>query len=338
MDASVASLKTVHHPGPLDDSYALRRLKSPNNNGYNSYHQQQDSETDNVSFRSNDEDPILTATITFDVTVDPYGQVISTSEGQVIAESIQNPDGTPRQKQLTHLPTDEQADKDHDGNHKSGGKHKQHHHHQQNNEDSDDSTSTTTESLIERSKKYMNQEAGIIILKREDGQPPNKFDINLDFDLNNKDQNQSQTTNTAVDEDEDDYRVVRRHTPRRDDDDQDDYDDDDDVPNPKGFNINFDFDFKKMPRDGNDALDDEDDDDFDDLDRPKGFKINVDFDLNDPKLGHHGRNTGVDIDLMITSDSKVETTETVEDLDERGHILEENEGYRIRRYRGIEIY
>jgi hypothetical protein len=40
---------------------------------------------------SGDDDPILTATITFDVTVDPNGQVISTSEGQIIAEGIHQP-------------------------------------------------------------------------------------------------------------------------------------------------------------------------------------------------------------------------------------------------------
>jgi hypothetical protein len=302
----------------------------------------QDTES-NVSFGSNEEDPILTATITFDVTVDPNGQVISTSEGQIIAESIQNPSESRRGLSLSdqvnqqppgenygsatsasnpysNAPSGIQADSlaSMDSRppavRRPGGN--------GHDSDSDESTSTTTESLIERSKKYMGDEAGIIILKREDSVPKN-YDINMDFDLNNPDNNnnnnntQSQTNTIHEDnEDDDSSQHQRNYRPQRrapdDDEEDDDLEEDDEEDGGKAFNINLDFDFQKVPR--GDGDNEEDEEEYDDA--PKGFNINLDFDLNDPK--QNGRNTGVDIDLMITSDSKVETTEVVEDEDARG--------------------
>ena len=292
-------------------------------NQNNSNTQDEDTES-NVSFGSNDDDPILTATITFDVTVDPNGQVISTSEGQIIAESIQNPSSVDNRRELSHIdqqhaeatsPTASVVERTLSPTSTTGDNQsgllatidtqqpvvRRHRNLQdsleQDQSDSDESTST--ESLIERSKKYMNQEAGIIILKREDSAPKN-FNINLDFDLNNKDENEtaskkSSATNTVNADEDEDY--------------------DDDEEDPKGFNINLDFDL-------NNKNADEEEDEYDDENAPKGFNINLDFDL-DPKQS--GRNTGVDIDLMITSDTKVEITETVNDEDDRERSVEENE-------------
>lgn len=153
---------------------------------------------------NDDDDPILTATITFDVTVDPNGQVISTSEGQIIAEGIHQPIDGRTLNLLEHNPipiaqitsgqinggAGIQADSLTSLNSGLGGGGGAVGNSNQRNgtgvgtgkdltilqdsldeSDSDaESTSTSTESLIERSKRYMNQEAGIIILKRENSQ------------------------------------------------------------------------------------------------------------------------------------------------------------------------
>jgi hypothetical protein len=326
------------------DQLVRRRSTTQNTEG-------EDAES-NASFGSNDEDPILTATITFDVTVDPNGQVISTSEGQIIAESIQNPSDSrrglslsdqvnqqpessssvaavgsnPHSQERVQTPTSPsgiQADSlaSMDSRQPAVRRHKNHSGQEgEQQSDSDESTSTTTESLIERSKKYMGDEAGIIILKREDSVPKN-YNINLDFDLNNPDESvtrskQSSATNTINDDDEDSRVHHRRRLHDNDEDDEElDEEEEQDEEQGKGFNINFDFDFQKVPRNGENGEELDEDDEYDDLNEPKGFNINLDIDLNDPKQS--GRNTGVDIDLMITSDGKVETTE---------HIEEENDG------------
>lgn len=141
---------------------------------HGNYRQGEEELESNYSYVSGDDDPILTATITFDVTVDPNGQVISTSEGQVIAEGVQrNVDG----RSLNQLHNDpltmirsnnNKDDNDNDDD----------------DDDSDDSASTSTDSLMEKTKRYMSEEAGIIILKRTD-QSAKNFNINLDFDVEN---------------------------------------------------------------------------------------------------------------------------------------------------------
>lgn len=136
---------------------------------HGNYRQGEEELESNYSYGSGDDDPILTATITFDVTVDPNGQVISTSEGQVIAEGVQrNVDGRSL-NQLHHDPLPMiQPNK----------------HKDDDDADSDDSASTSTDSLMEKTKRYMSEEAGIIILKRTD-QSAKNFNINLDFDVEN---------------------------------------------------------------------------------------------------------------------------------------------------------
>jgi hypothetical protein len=69
--------------------------------------------------------------------------------------------------------------------------------------DSDSSTSTSTESLIERSRKYMDSEAGIIILKRHKNRSnsnkkqSDNYDITVNFDIENSEyQATTTTTNT----------------------------------------------------------------------------------------------------------------------------------------------
>lgn len=136
---------------------------------HSSYRRGEDELESNYSYGSGDDDPILTATITFDVTVDPNGQVISASEGQVIAEGVQRSIDGRGLDQLHHdpLPMVELPSQRDDED-----------------ADSDDSASTSTDSLMERTKKYMSEEAGIIILKRTNQNPKN-FNINLDFDVEN---------------------------------------------------------------------------------------------------------------------------------------------------------
>jgi hypothetical protein len=291
---------------------------------YRNYYRRADEEIDsNISYgSSNDEDPILTATITFDVTVDPNGQVISTSEGQIIAEGIHNPIDGRTLNLLEHNPIPL--------SHITAG-HVIHGDHptlttvhqsliqadslssmnsaaaagasarpqgsgmgvgggglagpsgvkdltilqdslDENESDSDESTSTSTESLIERSKRYMNQEAGIIILKRENPQSKN-FNINLDFDLNNNSNNKRGPTTAATA-----HHLAHTNSLLRSDD--------------------------LLSVDQHGAA--------------KGFNINLDFDLDGTGAGPSGsssnranmlKKTGVDIDLMITSST---TTSRVE--------------------------
>lgn len=172
---------------------------------------------------NDDDDPILTATITFDVTVDPNGQVISTSEGQIIAEGIHQPIDGRTLNLLEHNPIPIaqitsgqinggsgiqgiQADSLTSMNSAMGAgagnsslaigggpgvgatnRSKDLTILQDSLDESEsdaESTSTSTESLIERSKRYMNQEAGIIILKRENSQVFNAFFL-LSLRMNN---------------------------------------------------------------------------------------------------------------------------------------------------------
>ncbi|CAF0784851.1 unnamed protein product [Brachionus calyciflorus] len=154
----------------------------------------------NYSYGSGDDDPILTATITFDVTVDPNGQVISTSEGQIISEGIQrNSDGRtlnllelnplPISQIRSNRPTTSAMQADSLTSLTSANKSKEVTVGQDSlddESDNDDSASTSTDSLMERTKKYMSQEAGIIILKKTNPTPKN-FNINLDFDVENSD-------------------------------------------------------------------------------------------------------------------------------------------------------
>ena len=236
----------------------------------------------NASYSSkDDDDQILTATITFDVTVDPSGQVISATEGHIVAETTADgrkmslsdhqrlpsvmkgeaiSDESPQENLIASNIEPTQAVKLQDSLEES---------------DTDDSTSTSTESLIERSKKYMNQEAGIIILKRDNTTSKN-FNINLDFDLKNE---------NAESERHESYN-----------------------PDAKNFNINLDID---VPRNNETNLSSlkEDNNDSD-----KNFNINLDFDLkNNRPSSQLSRKRGVDIDLMITSST---TTSKIEKLEE----------------------
>ncbi|RNA11998.1 hypothetical protein BpHYR1_022539 [Brachionus plicatilis] len=137
---------------------------------HGNYRRGEDELESNYSYGSGDDDPILTATITFDVTVDPNGQVISASEGQVIAEGVQRSVDGRGLNQLHHDPLP-MVESDRHQNDDEGA-------------ESDDSASTSTDSLMERTKKYMSEEAGIIILKRTN-QAAKNFNINLDFDVEN---------------------------------------------------------------------------------------------------------------------------------------------------------
>lgn len=262
-----------------------------------------DSES-NLSFNSNnDDEPILTATITFDVTVDPSGQVISTSEGQIISESFQNPhdgrsislsshhrqlDEQQQQQMASNIATIEekvtreaiQADSLTSLNSGSNRKDITLHDSLDEVETDEDTSSTSTESLIERSKKYMNQEAGIIILKRDNLTSQN-FNINLDFDLKNEN-NLDGNGQQAVNQDNDPG---------------------------KSFNINLDFDIHSN-REGS-----IDENSIIAADGSKGFNINLDFDIKDGNVLVPRRSiqdvkkTGVGIDLMITSNSTAEKLE-----------------------------
>lgn len=267
-------------------------MESNNNNKQVS--RGEDDNASNISYASNNEDDqILTATITFDVTVDPNGQVISATEGQIISEtsgdgrrmSLADAEkltaaalvGEPADSQNTPMQDDsltninsKRHSKDLTGLHDSLDEQES---------DSDDSTSTSTESLIERSKKYMNQEAGIIILKRDNPATKN-FNINLDFDLKNENQDGSQENADSADPS-------------------------------KNFNINLDFDVQNPKRTAS-TLEDNPENPKD-----KGFNINLDFDIknnqNRPSCPPNNRKTGVDIDLLITSST---TTSKIERLEE----------------------
>jgi hypothetical protein len=259
-----------------------------------------DSES-NLSFNSNnDDEPILTATITFDVTVDPSGQVISTSEGQIISESFQNPhDGrsislSSHHRQFDALSENQvaasniqmieekvtreaiQADSLTSMNSGSNRKDITLHDSLDEVETDEDTSSTSTESLIERSKKYMNQEAGIIILKRDNLTSQN-FNINLDFDLKNENNATDGSILTTASQDNDPG---------------------------KSFNINLDFDIHSN-RDGMSG----DESSIVAADGSKGFNINLDFDIKDGNVLVPRRSlqdvkkTGVGIDLMITSNA-----------------------------------
>ena len=149
----------------------------------------------NYSYGSADDDPILTATITFDVTVDPNGQVISASEGQIISEAIQRNDGRTLNL-IEHSPLPQNdfqttSRPDHSVLHTDNAPHDS----LDEGSDTDDSASTSTDSLMEKTKKYMTQEAGIIILKRTNQNPKN-FNINLDFDVENSESQSGSVLNT----------------------------------------------------------------------------------------------------------------------------------------------
>jgi hypothetical protein len=257
-------------------------------------HNQDEDDYNNVDDMNPDDDPILTATITFDVTVDPNGQVISTSEGQIISESFQNPiDGislSDHQQIISRSLVDNRPDafltdanvvyqRVNDGD-----------------DSDDDSVSTSTESLIERSKKYMNEEAGIIILKRDNNGIKNgavgskNFNINLDFDLKNQ------------------KNLDHRGKPNE---------------VAKNFNINLDFDLNNQPSKGKESTNN-------DTSHPnhKAININLDFDLKNNAINTKTGSTtasrkqanGLDIDLMITRNT---TTEKSESFDEKIEVFEE---------------
>lgn len=148
----------------------------------------------NYSYGSGDDDPILTATITFDVTVDPNGQVISASEGQIISEAIQRNDGRTLNLIEHPIPIND-YEPSRAGNSVLHTDSNVPHDSLDEGSDTDDSASTSTDSLMERTKKYMTQEAGIIILKRTNQNPKN-FNINLDFDVENSESQSGSVLNT----------------------------------------------------------------------------------------------------------------------------------------------
>lgn len=222
---SLGSVRSSYHPHRTGGSHNHHHHHNPHNNHHlNGGHDDEIEshvtyETSTVppggltlnNNNNDDDDPILTATITFDVTVDPNGQVISTSEGQIIAEGIHQPIDGRTLNLLEHNPipiaqitsgqinggSGIQADSLTSMNSGVGGsggalaigggpnpmrasgggqtvgigKDLTILQDSLDESESDaESTSTSTESLIERSKRYMNQEAGIIILKRENSQ------------------------------------------------------------------------------------------------------------------------------------------------------------------------
>ena len=145
-------------------------------------------------------------------------------------------------------------------------------------ETDEDTSSTSTESLIERSKKYMNQEAGIIILKRDNLTSQN-FNINLDFDLKNENNAMADgSILTTASQDNDPG---------------------------KSFNINLDFDIHS----NRDGMSGDESTSIVAADGSKGFNINLDFDIKDGNVLVPRRSlqdvkkTGVGIDLMITSNA-----------------------------------
>lgn len=136
-----------------------------------------DSETD-------DDDKIITATITFDLTVDQStGQVLNATEGQVISE--------------THIsPIDGITLSDYVGNQRPYSSTKPRYSpFIKDNElllSKSDSASTTTKSLIDKSKKYVKDDDGIIILKKDRSmsnysgsslESNQNLNIKLDFDV-----------------------------------------------------------------------------------------------------------------------------------------------------------
>jgi hypothetical protein len=242
----------------------------------------EDDNASNVSYSSkDDDDQILTATITFDVTVDPSGQVISASEGHIVAETTadgrkmslsdhQRLPSVMKGEAISEEPLQEMViasniEPSHTVKLQDSLE----------ESDTDDSTSTSTESLIERSKKYMNQEAGIIILKRDNTTSKN-FNINLDFDLKNDNGEAEKSELYSSDG--------------------------------KNFNINLDID---VPRNNDANLSSQKEEN---IDSEKNFNINLDFDLkNNRPNSQLSRKRGVDIDLMITSST---TTSKIEKLEE----------------------
>ena len=245
----------------------------------------------NLSFSSkDDDDQILTATITFDVTVDPNGQVISATEGQIVAETTvdgrkmslsdhQRLPSVMKGEAINEDPSQEiistnskqtQSIKLQDSLEES---------------DTDESTSTSTESLIERSKKYMNQEAGIIILKRDNTTSKN-FNINLDFDLKNENSEKP---------------VLKQEG--------------------KNFNINLDID---VPRNNESSLSNEKEDD-----KNFNINLDFDLKNNRPESQTSNRKRGVDIDLMITNSTTTSKIEKLEDnlneeiIDDYLHTIQE---------------
>jgi hypothetical protein len=134
---------------------------------------------------SQDEDELVVTTMTFDVNVDRDGhcvgqQLVPNSEGQAISQSI---DSEPPPQSLRRSSNVSTAAANAIINSSLRS-------------DSRDSSNENTESLIERSRKYLNDEAGIIILRKDKAAPPRNFNINLDFDLENQ-LEQQQATNAG---------------------------------------------------------------------------------------------------------------------------------------------
>jgi hypothetical protein len=295
-----------------------------NNNNYNSTLSNTDGaisstrRDDDVESNMSDDDPILTATITFDVTVDPNGQVISATEGQIISESYQTPRDNLSLSLVEHQNLLNQQNllrEQHENSHLSDLQQDSLSSMQSNqnrndvnqqvailhdslddNESDDASESTSTESLIERSKKYMSQEAGIIILKRDNTSHNKNFNINLDFDLKNQhkvDSSSSQSgqdLNINVDVDLNDHHLNRS------------------ISSSNSANENGSADLQKS------------------------FNINFDFDINNAESKTQ-RKTGVDIDLLITADDNkseqfdetIETSNQHEAHHEEHHYIEHYE-------------
>ncbi len=242
-----------------------------------------------------DEDTILTATITFDVTLDKNGQVINTSEGEIISERIDtNIGGTDfSNHQFGHnqlsmfrdyhnLPSVANNDNQNfDLNNTINNtiqadslasmvEYSQRrenksilqdsldeigHGNETGQEEDDDEPSTTTESLIERSKKYVDNDAGIIVLRRDE-EEQNNFNINLEFDLKGR--------NSGKEE--------QSHSSSRN----------------RDFNIGLDFDLKKKQQ----------------QESEKDFNINIDFDLNDRQNTQKNKDFNIDLDFDLNNEKQ----------------------------------
>lgn len=265
---------------------------------------------DDVESNISDDDPILTATITFDVTVDPNGQVISATEGQIISETYQTPGDNLSLSLVEHqnlLNQQNHLQHQHENSNLSdlqqdsltslqSNQNRNDDHHQvailhdslDDNESDDASESTSTESLIERSKKYMSQEAGIIILKRDNSAHNKNFNINLDFDLKNQHKVDSSSSQSGQD-----------------------------------LNINVDVDLNdhRLNRSNSSA------NSGTAPELQKSFNINFDFDINNTDPKKTQRKTGVDIDLLITADDNKseQFDETIEASNQQDHHEEHHE-------------
>jgi hypothetical protein len=188
-----------------------------NINNYMRFRQSRKNDTDAYD-SDTDDDKIITATITFDLTVDQStGQVLNASEGQVISETHISPvEGITLSEHIDHrTPRYKSSSLRDEETSKS------------------DSVSTTTKSLIDKSKKYVKDDDGIIILKKDktssssssmsSNRSNQNLSIKLDFDVVADDY----TDDSSSDQFKINEKTVKFQSPKK---------------NKKLYNINLDLD------------------------------------------------------------------------------------------------